>query len=49
MSLVVGLVGAVAAPEPELIHQLDRGERLIERLLRDQLIAEAHGPVSQIT
>jgi hypothetical protein len=40
--LVVRLVGAVAAPEPELVHELDGRERLLQGLLGDQLVAEAH-------
>ena len=41
--LVVRLVGAVAAPEAELIEELERAQELVERLLGKQLIAEPHG------
>jgi hypothetical protein len=38
---VVGLVGAVAGPEPKLIEELDGVEQFVKRLLWKELVAEA--------
>jgi hypothetical protein len=43
--LVVDLVGAVAGPEAEPIHELDRVEQLAQRLFWKKLVAEAHGAI----
>jgi hypothetical protein len=40
--LVVGLIGAVASPKSQLIEKLERAQQLVERVLRKQLVAEAH-------
>jgi hypothetical protein len=42
---VVGLVRAVAGPEPEPVEQLDQVEQLVERLFRKKLVAEADGAI----
>jgi hypothetical protein len=40
--LVVSLVGAVAGPEAELVEELDHVQKLVDRLLRQKLVAEPH-------